>query len=101
MPRFSALFSTPVLGAAGQAIGRLLVFRDISEEKELQQMREDLTDMMVHDLRSPLTAVLSGLEMVRELTLDENSDPLSIQAMEIAGRSCENMLSMVKTAKQS
>ena len=97
MPRFSALFSTPVLGAAGQAIGRLLVFRDISEEKELQQMREDLTDMMVHDLRSPLTAVLSGLEMVRELTLDENSDPLSIQAMEIAGRSCENMLSMVNT----
>jgi signal transduction histidine kinase len=35
--------------------------------------------------------------MVRELTLDENSDPLSIQAMEIAGRSCENMLSMVNT----
>ncbi len=96
-PRFTALFSTPVLDNVGQAIGRLLVFRDITEEKELERMREDLTDMMVHDLRSPLTAVLSGIEMVRELIFGEDSDPLALQAMEIADRSCENMLSLVNT----
>lgn len=96
-PRFTALFSSPVLDEAGQAIGRLLVFRDITEEKELEQMREDLTGMMVHDLRSPLTAVLSGLEMVGELIIDKDADKSAKVAMEIASRSCENMLSMVNT----
>jgi NtrC-family two-component system sensor histidine kinase KinB len=96
-PRSTALFSTPVLDTAGQAIGRLLVLRDVTEEKELEQMREDLTDMMVHDLRSPLTAVLSGLEMIRELLPDEDSESFVPKAMEMAERSCENMLSMVNT----
>jgi GAF domain-containing protein/nitrogen-specific signal transduction histidine kinase len=96
-PRFTELFGTPVLDETGQAIGHLMVFRDITEEKELDRMREDLTGMMVHDLRSPLTAVLSGLEMIKELVIDEDSDPLATHAVEVAGRSCESMLTMVNT----
>ncbi len=96
-PRFTELYSTPVLDEAQQAIGRLMVFRDITEAKELEQMREDLSGMMVHDLRSPLTAVLSGLEMIKELAIEEDSDPLAKQAMEVAGRSCQSMLTMVNT----
>jgi signal transduction histidine kinase len=75
----------------------LLVFRDITEAKELDQMREDLTGMIIHDLRSPLTAVLSGLEMIKELTQDKEGDPIAAQAMDVAGRSCQNMLTMVNT----
>jgi NtrC-family two-component system sensor histidine kinase KinB len=93
--RFTELFVTPVLDTAGQAIGRLLVFRDITEEKELERMRDDLTGMMVHDLRSPLTAVLSGLDILRELAVDEHTDPMGIQALDVAGRSCHQMLTMV------
>ena len=51
--------------------------------------------MMVHDLRSPLTAVLSGLDILRELTIDEHSDPMGVQALDVAGRSCHQMLTMV------
>jgi GAF domain-containing protein len=94
---FTELFSTPVLGEAGQVIGRLMVFRDITEAKELEQMREDLTGMIIHDLRSPLTAVLSGLGMIKELTVDEDSDPLAVQAMQIADRSCQNILTLVNS----
>jgi GAF domain-containing protein/nitrogen-specific signal transduction histidine kinase len=95
--RFTELFGTPVLDETGQAIGHLMVFRDITEEKELDRMREDLTGMMVHDLRSPLTAVLSGLEMIKELAIDKDSDPLATHAVEVAERSCESMLTMVNT----
>ena len=83
--RFIELFATPVLDVVGQAIGRLLVFRDITEEKELERMRDDLTGMMVHDLRSPLTAVLSGLDILRELTVDEHSDPMSYTGIGCSG----------------
>jgi len=96
-PCFTELFGTPVLGEVRQPIGHLLVFRDITEEKELERMREDLTGMIVHDLRSPLTAVLSGLEMIKEFIIEDDSDPLAVQAMDVAERSCEHLLSMVNT----
>jgi PAS domain S-box-containing protein len=38
--------------------------RDISERKRVEQLREDLTRTMVHDLRSPLAATQGFLEML-------------------------------------
>jgi GAF domain-containing protein len=95
--RSAELFGMPVLDKENQVIGRLMVFRDITEEKELEKMREDLTGMMVHDLRSPLAAVLSGLEMIQELTASEDSDPLAVHAMRVAKRSCNSMLTLVNS----
>ncbi|MGW8249783.1 MAG: ATP-binding protein, partial [Anaerolineales bacterium] len=48
----------------GVVTGWLIVFRDISEEVALQQLREDMTHMLVHDLRSPLTVVQGSLTSI-------------------------------------
>jgi signal transduction histidine kinase len=53
--------------------------------------------MMVHDLRSPLAAVLSGLEMIQELAVEPSSDPLAGEAMQVAKRSCNRMLTLVSS----
>ena len=37
--------------------GIIIVFHDMTQEKELARVREDFTSMMVHELRSPLDAV--------------------------------------------
>jgi PAS domain S-box-containing protein len=42
------------------------VCHDISERLELEQAREELTHMIVHDLRNPLTSIMSGLELLRK-----------------------------------
>jgi PAS domain S-box-containing protein len=55
--------SLPVLSNA-QPIGRLIVLRDVTEEHQLNAMREDLTNTMVHDLRNPATVVLGALELL-------------------------------------
>jgi PAS domain S-box-containing protein len=57
--------SLPVL-AAGEPLGRLIVLRDVSEERALERMREDLTHMMVHDLRSPLTVMMIATETLED-----------------------------------
>jgi PAS domain S-box-containing protein len=36
--------------------------RDLTERKQLETLRDDLTHMIVHDLRTPLTAILSGMQ---------------------------------------
>ncbi len=46
-----------VIGAEGRDIGILMLLRDITHEKELDKMKEDFFQAIVHDLRTPLTTV--------------------------------------------
>jgi PAS domain S-box-containing protein len=46
---------------------RLLVLQDVTAERALLQMREDLVHMAVHDLRSPLNVIAQSLEQVQDL----------------------------------
>ncbi len=48
-------------------------FRDITERKELDAMRDDMTSMIYHDLRSPLSNVISSLDILEDV-LKENND---------------------------
>jgi signal transduction histidine kinase len=54
------------------------ILRDISERLALDELRNDLTSMIFHDLRSPLGNVLSSLEVLRT-SLPEDDE--SVQAI--------------------
>lgn len=62
--RFMRHFTLPVRDSDGQVYARLELFRDVTQEKELEQLRDDYTGMLVHDLRAPLTSIMNGIMMV-------------------------------------
>ncbi len=47
--------------------------RDISERKELDSLRDDLTAMIYHDLRSPLGNIVSSLEVLNGMINDDEA----------------------------
>ena len=49
----------------------LAVIRDISERKEMEQMKEAILSSISHDMRTPLTAMLGFLEFVIENQVEE------------------------------
>jgi len=57
----------PVWDSQSQIAGLLLIFYDKTEERELALARESLSQMIVHDLRSPLTSVTTSLRLLDEL----------------------------------
>jgi PAS domain S-box-containing protein len=77
-----------------RALGRLSILRDVTEERAISQIREDLTHTMVHDLRNPLTGISGALQMLevpmRGALSDDNLDMLGI-----AQRNTNRMLDMV------
>jgi two-component system, NtrC family, sensor histidine kinase KinB len=83
-----------VRDTAGAITGWLLVFRDMTEELELARLREDLTHMLMHDLRSPLALVQSSLEMLPEAHHRLNTEHVEKLA-DIATRSCQRVLSLI------
>ncbi len=59
-----------VLSADGERIGRVVMMRDITHFKELDELKSDFVSMVSHDLRAPLTFMrgyTSMLPMVGEL----------------------------------
>ncbi|NTU65146.1 MAG: HAMP domain-containing histidine kinase [Chloroflexi bacterium] len=75
-------------------MGRLIVMRDMTEERTLEQVREDMTHTMVHDLRNPLTGIVAALNMVLDGYMGELSPPHH-QVLTIAHHSSERMMRLV------
>jgi signal transduction histidine kinase len=77
----------------GTALGRLLVLRDVTEERALEKMREDLTRTMVHDLRNPLTAIFGALQFLNLTAGNLSEDQKSM--LKIARNGTQGMLELV------
>jgi signal transduction histidine kinase len=58
---------TPLRDRHGSTFGRVALVRDISDERALLKMRDDLTHMLIHDLRNPFSAIHSALQLISTL----------------------------------
>ncbi len=74
--------------------GRLLVLRDISERRELEQARDSLMHTIIHDLRSPLTSINTALRMI---ALEEMASESQQRMIEIAQNSVNRMSMLVNS----
>ncbi len=76
------IFITPVFDSENKAFGAAVLLQDITLEENLAELKETFTNMIVHELRAPLTAIrgasqlLSGVE--DKLDIDEKGKLLSI-----------------------
>lgn len=78
----------------GEILGGVLVFQNITQEKEIEKMREDFTSMMVHELRSPL----DGIKKISKLLQEEyiRKDKKSYQEfIQLIYKDSSKMLEMV------
>lgn len=86
---------SPVKAEDGVISGWLIAFRDLTEEIHLTQLREDLTRMLVHDLRSPMVTVQGGLDMIEMMVKGDESKDEVLDMIKISRRGGEQMLGMI------
>jgi len=92
-PRIIQWTNLPVV-ADDRLLGRLLVMRDVTEERMLTRMRSDLVHTMVHDLRNPLTGISTALKLL-DAKLAGKLTPAQHRLMEIADGAAERMIDLV------
>jgi len=93
-PRTIHWLNLPVM-AGMTPLGRLLVLRDVTEERMLERMRDDLVHAMVHDLRNPLASISGALSFLEE-DIAATLSPTQRELWDIAQRSTKGMLELVK-----
>jgi signal transduction histidine kinase len=88
----------PVTDEQEKTIGALMVFYNKTEEEELQHARDEFSRMVVHDLRSPLTAVTTGLKLLRDMATEDNAlYPIIEMTTDSSGRAIRKLLSRVSS----
>src|SRR3954463_13933952 len=88
-----------VLGARVRSLIKLKAATDALEEsyrklRELEKMRDDLMKMIVHDLKTPLTAVLGTTEMLRDGDFGSVSDRQTKALSDVEGKA-EDLLALI------
>ena len=69
--------AAPLKDSKGDVVGCVVVFRDITREKEVDQMKADFISIASHQLKTPLTAVRWYMEMIlRDKTLSSSQREL-------------------------
>ena len=72
------------------------ILRDITERKELDGLREDLTSMIYHDLRSPLGNIVSSLDVLYSMVPEEDKETV-LSILKIAENSTDRIQRLVSS----
>ncbi|GAB4547685.1 MAG: hypothetical protein OHK0023_09530 [Anaerolineae bacterium] len=63
-PRVIKWYSAPVYSGTGEHMGRLFVFRDVTDERVAERIKSEFVSLVSHELRTPVTAINGMAEML-------------------------------------
>ncbi len=72
------------------------VIRDVTNQKETERLRDDFIATLTHDLKTPLTAAISGIEYILQGELGEVTEKQN-ELLTAMKKSSEDMLGLVAT----
>ncbi|HEX7667953.1 MAG TPA: ATP-binding protein [Polyangiaceae bacterium] len=82
----------------------IVVFRDVTQQRQVEQQRAEYLALVSHDLRNPLNVVLTSLSFLKE-PMDGNAGPSSrafrVHAAERAERNAKRMTTMLEELTES
>ncbi|GAB3930921.1 PAS domain-containing sensor histidine kinase [Mucilaginibacter myungsuensis] len=85
---------TPVINALGEVEAVAGTTRDISEIKENEQRKNDFISMVSHELKTPLTSVISYVQIAQKRAA-QNNDELAGNMLARAGKQLAKMTRMI------
>lgn len=81
-----------VIGADGQNDGGVMVTRDVTNEVNAIQARDDLVASVSHELRTPLTSILGYLELALD---DETLSSDTSSNLKVASANADRLLALI------
>jgi NtrC-family two-component system sensor histidine kinase KinB len=70
---------------------------DVSERVALERVREDLTHMIVHDLRNPLGSMMSSLQLIHTAFVEQDETVPVMKLVRIAMRSGDKLYRLINS----
>ena len=91
--RALSVSAKPVLDAAGEFDGAVLVYQDVTDLVSALRVKDDFVASVSHELRTPLTAIMGFLDLV--LDEEDTVTPAARQQLAVVKRNSERLLRLV------
>ncbi|MFH0818802.1 MAG: ATP-binding protein [Patescibacteria group bacterium] len=86
---------SPLRDVDSSIIGLILVFRDVTKEREVQKMKSEFVSIVSHQLRTPSSAVKWYLETMLENRRGNKMNHWQVEHLEQAYQSNERMINLI------
>jgi two-component system sensor histidine kinase ResE len=87
-------YTSPVRDDRGHFIGRVWMLREVTQQRELDRLKDEFVATVSHELRTPLTSMMGFLEMIREEEAGQLTDDQK-RFLAIVYRSSERLQRLV------
>lgn len=88
------IFSAPVHGINQEYLGRLIAFRDVTREREVDRMKTEFVSLVSHELRTPLTSIKGYVDLLLEGEVGD-LEPEQREFLEIVGNNAVRLVSLI------
>ncbi|MDQ6909052.1 MAG: PAS domain S-box protein, partial [Chloroflexota bacterium] len=93
--RFLICSSAPVRAGSGAITGAVAVFRDVTEMKQLDQMKDEFVSIAAHELRTPLTAIKGYAELLDRRLSAQGGRESDRRSLGVIRKQTERLASLV------
>ncbi|MDQ2787004.1 MAG: PAS domain-containing protein [Chloroflexota bacterium] len=93
--RFLMCSSAPVRDDSGAITGAVAVFRDITEMKQLDQMKDEFVSIAAHELRTPLTAIKGYAELLDRRLRSQGGRESDLRSLGVIRKQTERLAGLV------
>ncbi|MBV8713771.1 MAG: GAF domain-containing protein [Chloroflexi bacterium] len=63
--RFLSFNATPLFDVTGHVIGSVLVVRDVTARRQMDELKDEMLSVASHDLKTPVTVIRSDAQLMR------------------------------------
>ncbi len=85
---------SPLRSSEGLVRGHVTVVTDLTQQKQLDQMKSDFVSVVSHELRTPLTSIKGALSLVNA-SLRTVATPQQTKLMGMASDNCDRLVRLV------
>ncbi|HEX8917375.1 MAG TPA: ATP-binding protein, partial [Chloroflexota bacterium] len=90
-------YSAPVYRNDGSLLGRLEVYYDVTEVRQLQRNKDEFLSLVSHELRTPITSIKGYAQLLQRRARNENVPPQIALAYSTIERQAVRMQELIDT----
>jgi two-component system, OmpR family, phosphate regulon sensor histidine kinase PhoR len=94
--RFVRRVISPVIGQGAPLSGLVVVYQDITDQKEVEQLKDDFLSIASHELKTPLTSIMGYTQLLSRRLAPEARRAGSDDAIEVIENQCRRMKRLVE-----
>jgi signal transduction histidine kinase len=88
-------YSAPVYKSAGELLGRIEVYSDVTEVRELERNKDNFLSLVSHELKTPVTSIKGYAQLLRRRASREHPPEQTVMAYEIIERQATRMQELI------